>query len=111
MRAGSLRHRITIRRRTNTPDGAGGWTPSWTNVGVNLPADIVSINGKEAMVGQVLQSINTYKVTIRYMTGIKPADQITWDDGEELNILSCADPDGKRQRIEIIADTKTPQGA
>ena len=31
--AGKLRSKVTIQRKTNTPDGAGGWTEVWATAG------------------------------------------------------------------------------
>jgi SPP1 family predicted phage head-tail adaptor len=110
LQSGQLRHTITIRREQDVADGKGGYNRTWVDIAPNIRAEVVSENGREAFAGHVLQGINNYLITIRYISGIKPSDQIKWS-GEELNILSAVDPDGRRKRIEIRANNQVPQGA
>ena len=110
MNAGQLRHRITIRRKGDVSDGKGGYTRGWTTVAQDLPADIVSLNGREAMFDQTFQQISSFRITVRYRDDLLPTDQIL-GYGMELNIRSAQDPDGRRERTEIYADNLVPQGA
>jgi SPP1 family predicted phage head-tail adaptor len=109
MNAGQLRDRITIKRETNTPDGTGGYDRSWSTV-AEVWANIVSMNGREAVLGQVLQGISTFQITVRHRTDIEPAMQILWGT-RELNVQSAEDKAGTRQWTTIIASTEAPQGA
>lgn len=109
--AGTLRHRITIRREVDIPDGKGGFNRDWSDLATGVPAKIESVNGKEALIGRALQGINTYRITMRFRSDLLPSDQIKTDSGEELNILSVVDPDGRRKKTEVYATSETPQGA
>lgn len=109
MDAGKLRDRITIKRETNTPDGTGGYDRSWAEL-ATVWANVTSLNGREAVLGQVLQGVSTFQLVVRHRTDIEPAMQILWGD-RELNVHSAEDKAGTRQWTTIIASTEAPQGA
>lgn len=113
MDAGELRHRITIRRQSNVKNTeTGGLTRSWADLpgAANIPAKIGSLNGREALINQVLHNVSSFEITIRYRSDIKAADQVKWGT-RELNIHSAEDREGTRQWLTIIASTLAPQGA
>ena len=109
MDAGALRDRITIKRETNTPDGSGGYDRSWSEL-ATVWANVTSLNGREAVLGHVLQGISTFQIVIRHRTDIEPAMQILWGS-RELNVHSAEDKTGTRQWTTIIASTEAAQGA
>jgi SPP1 family predicted phage head-tail adaptor len=108
---GSLRDRITVRRQVNTKNAAtGGLTRSWETL-ATMWAEVKSINGREAVLGSVLQGISTFQITVRYRTDLKTSDQLLWN-GRELNIVAPPeDREGRRRWTVIIASTESPQGA
>jgi SPP1 family predicted phage head-tail adaptor len=107
--AGALRDRITIRRRVESRDATGGLDRTWTTL-AEIWAQVISINGREEMIGNVLQGISTFQVTIRYRNDLKASDQILWN-GRELNVLAAEDREGRRRWTVIHASTLAPQGA
>jgi SPP1 family predicted phage head-tail adaptor len=109
MQAGDLRDRITIRRRTETKNAGGGLDIGWEDV-ATLWAKVTSINGREAVIGGVLQGYSYFEIVIRYRNDILDADQILWND-RELNINTAEDRMGTRQWTVIQASTEAPQGA
>lgn len=116
-RAGRLRDRITIRRPTNASDGKGGQVRTWANLAVDLRAEVVSQNGREAVIASALQGINSYRIVIRRRTDLRTSDQILYTPAgaataQELNIKSATDdPFFPREATVIFADTEAPQGA
>lgn len=111
--SGRLRERIEIRRLKDTKTRAGGQARTWTTLPgmACVPAEVIGISGREAVIAHSLQGVSTYRITIRYRRGIKAKDQILWD-GLELNIIAPpSDPKGRREELQIIADTSAPQGA
>lgn len=86
MRAGNLRHRITVERRTLTADDMGGFTESWDTL-VSLWASINSVREKEYVESMQLTGEVMYNVKIRYYEGITIADRIKFND-EYYNIKS-----------------------
>jgi SPP1 family predicted phage head-tail adaptor len=51
-----------------------------------------------------LQGISTYRLRVRYRTGILASDQIEWR-GTTMNVRSAVDPNGTREQLLIMADT------
>jgi SPP1 family predicted phage head-tail adaptor len=117
MDAGALRDRIRIQRKATTKNAVGGLTEGWNEV-ATVSANIVSLNGREAIIGNILQGVSFFQITIRYRTDLKPSDQILWlsrldANGEprELNVVNAEDRMGTRQWTVIQASTEAPQGA
>jgi head-tail adaptor len=111
--AGRLRERITILRKQGTKNAGGGLDVSWPAVAENVSAEIVGLNGRESLIGGVLQGISYFQITIRYRADLKPSDQILWltNANRELNIIDAEDKLGTRQWTVIQASTAAPQGA
>ena len=105
---GRLRDRIDIRRATLTkkPKG-GGYDRSWSTLDT-VWAEVIGVNGREAVIAQALQGVSAYRITIRYREDVTDADQIV-HRGRELNIRSVSDPDGTREQLLILADTGSVQ--
>ncbi len=67
MRAGELRHQITIQMATTGRDSVGERTMTWTS-GRNTWAGIWPVRGREYFESQQLQSNITHKIRIRHQT-------------------------------------------
>lgn len=100
---GRLRQRITIRRDVRSPNGKGGFTTAWQDVGT-VWAEVIGRTGREATIGEAIQGISVYQITIRYRDDILADDQIRYGS-IDLNITSADDPDGGRESLLIIATT------
>lgn len=107
---GMLRERITVRRRAETKNAVGGLDIIWETVATSLPARVVNLNGREAVIGSVLQGTSLFDITVRYRSDLKAADQLLWN-GRELNVINAEDRLGSRQWTTIQATTAAPQGA
>jgi SPP1 family predicted phage head-tail adaptor len=111
IQAGRLRERLTFRRLTDTPDGMGGFDRAWSTLAENIPAEVISQNGREAVIASALQGISAYRILIRKRAGLSTGDQILFGD-LELNIRSIApDPRFPHEALQIFADTESPQEA
>ncbi len=99
------RSRISIRRATLTSDGSGGQLAGWTPIATGIPAEVLSLNGREALIAGALQGVSSFSITIRWRDGVQVDDQVRLGDGRELNIRSAEDPDARRERLVILADT------
>ncbi len=107
--AGRLRDQVTIRRASKVSDGRGGRIAIWGDVDT-VAAEVVSQNGREAIIAGALQGVSVSKITIRYFPGILPTDQLRIDgDAREWNIRSADDPDRKREQLVILADTASAE--
>lgn len=68
MRAGSLRHVVTVQAVTETRSATGDPTPTWATVsgGLHCWAEIAAVGGQERMAADTLASEATHTVTMRY---------------------------------------------
>lgn len=69
MRAGALRHRITIQRRVETQGTTGEVAWTWSDV-ADVYAAIEPISGREFFAAGQMQAPVDVRVRVRYRTGI-----------------------------------------
>lgn len=103
LKAGALRHRVTIRRKNRTAKTGGGFDTAWADL-VTVWAEVIGLNGREAVIAHALEGVSYYRVTFRWRTDITDADQLRYA-AQDLNIRSISDPDGRREQLLILADT------
>lgn len=110
MRAGQLRHRVTVQRKVQTPDGQGGQSTTWRDV-ASCWASIDGRGGREFQTAKQTRATLTDEVTIRYRPGITAAMRIVHRD----RVLSIAqppmDPDGRQRELHLFCeaiDGETP---
>lgn len=103
--ADRLRDRIDIMRASKVDNGKGGYTTTWSAAAPAVPAEVIGLTGTEAVREKVLRGIRVYQITTRYRADLQPKDQARFG-GEDLNIRSSVDPDGRRERLVIVADTE-----
>ena len=100
-----LRQRITIEEPTETPDGAGGYTTSWSTL-TSIWAHIEPLSrssGNERFVEGQLQDRTRWRIAIRYRDDITPKMRAVY--GSRLfNIRAVIDPDGMQRELVLIAE-------
>ena len=72
---GKLRHRVTVKEPTETTDGQGGVTSTWSVV-ANVWAEIRPILGLERFFREGLHPSITHLVKIRYRADINTTQRI-----------------------------------
>lgn len=77
MRAGRLRERVTISSPAGVDDGYGGQSAA-TSTDATVWAAVRATSGNEGPLTGALEGSTTYEVTIRYRSGVSPADVLTW---------------------------------
>jgi SPP1 family predicted phage head-tail adaptor len=78
MRAGSLRHLVTIEAQTKTQDSTGSIVTAWETF-ATVHASIEPISGREFFAAsQVQSSVNT-RIRNRYLSGITPKMRVVHD--------------------------------
>jgi SPP1 family predicted phage head-tail adaptor len=92
---GELRHRVTLEAPVDAPDGAGGFTRSFTPI-ANLWARIAPSGAREDFVEQRAEQAVSYVVTIRWR-GDVTKDMRFVHRGRRLRIQSAFDPDERRR--------------
>lgn len=101
MRAGELRHRITIEAPTPVQDEYGepvqGWAPF-----AEVWASREDLTGREAFLAQQVKAEVTTRFTMRHAEGVTANMRIRSDD-VLYNIHSVQDPEGRRRTLVLMA--------
>lgn len=113
MRAGNLRHRMTIQVKTETDDGMGGKVVSypekdWTEVW----ASVVPLRGTELIESMKLDGKVTHKMEMRYRRQlyslIAPSPvvkRLYWEKRDRyFNIVSVINVRELNRKLEIMAE-------
>jgi len=106
LRSGELNRRIIVQIPTRTPNGRGGFVKGWSDP-IPLRAKMVPLRGDEAVQHSLLHKRQIWRVFIRHRPDVSVECKATYQ-GEALAITSCEDPDGRRERLEMICETGIP---
>jgi SPP1 family predicted phage head-tail adaptor len=109
MRAGQLRHRITLQRAVDAQDDYGEPSSIWEDV-VSIAAAIEPISGREFFSAQQVQADVTTRITIRWRNGIEPVMRIVHATAQQAAMSPpqstiydieaiLPDPTGRRQIV------------
>lgn len=102
MDAGQLREIGDVEQVATTADGTGDLPETWT-LYARRRMKVEPVSAREIEVANKRYTVNTYRVTMRYDSGIHTRMRIAWR-GRTLNILSVVDPDGLRVALTILAE-------
>ncbi len=101
MRAGDLRHRITIQELTEVKDPLSGEvTNDWKDI-CTIWAEIRALRGREYFAAQQTIAESSHEITIRYRKGIKPTMRAVHDD-RIFDIQAVLDKDGKMRYLSLV---------
>lgn len=79
MKAGKLRHRITIQRRQQVIAANGDREWAWVDVHASVPADFVSGPGREFLAAESIRAETAGRFEVRYLSGITAEMRVVWD--------------------------------
>jgi len=102
MRAGTLRHRITIQQATTSPDAAGQPIATWSDWLPNEPAEVLETAGAETVRGVQVSATATHVVRVRFRDGYGEQLRIVWGT-RILGVVNARDVDGRRRELWISA--------
>ena len=106
MRAGELRHRITIEKKVRTRDTFGEETVKWST-DVSVYANVMPLRGNQYFASQQLQSGVTHRIRARHFTMgnstmIQPGYcRISFKD-RKFTILSALNPDERNIYLDFM---------
>lgn len=100
MRAGKLRHRVTIQRLTETRDDAGGLVPTWTDY-AQVFASVEPLRGREFFAGQEKQSRVDTRIRIRYLADVTPKMRVEYG-AHVYEIVNIIDPEMRHQEMQLM---------
>lgn len=103
---GKMRHRITIQQPSDTPDGIGGNTRTWTTF-ATVWASIEPLNAFQIFKAQHLEHRVTHKVMIRYLAGLTSDMRISYDS-RIFGIEGIKDIDETKNYFELMVEENAP---
>lgn len=107
--ASDLRQRVLIEAPTDTPDGMGGYTRSWSAV-ATVWAQVTPRQGGERVIAQGVRSQAAYDVRIRYRSDASADWRVTWTASDPLtgspisvvlNVHAATDVEGMHQWTDL----------
>lgn len=99
MRAGRLRHRVTVQSASSSTDSFGQPQPSWASVGTYW-ANVVPLMGKEAERARQIRADVTHTVQMRIPTAITPEMRLSYDS-RTLNIVEVVNIDERNREYRL----------
>lgn len=109
MRAGPLRHKVTIQHRTASTDEYGGQIQTWSDFASNVGASINNLSGREFLAAQAAQSEASVRFTMRYVAGVDARMRIVYK-GKFHNILNITDPEERHRELIILTTEGVNEG-
>lgn len=100
MRAGTLRHRVTLQDRAKARDDLGAEIIVWVDIATVWGA-VEPISGREFFDAQALNAEVTTLIRIRYLNGVVPTMRVAWS-GHTYNILSVIEPETRRRELHLM---------
>ncbi len=103
MKAGDLRHRVTIQTATETTDAYGQPVQTWGTTGVRF-ARVEPMEGREQFHGQGVRTDVTHRVTMRKDPALTiRGKQRLLFEGRTLNVEWAKDLDERGRELVIYA--------
>ena len=101
MRAGQLRHRITIEEQVTSQEQTYGSIE--TNIAPRSPcwASVEPLSGKERLGADRAEASVTHRVRIRYQPDVKPDMRVNFQ-GRYLNIISVINKEERNIELELL---------
>lgn len=100
---GKLRQRLTLQKRSETPDAGGGAVLSWTNV-ADVWAEVIALEGSERVQDMRLADRQSYRVRLRYRTDISAKERFLFKE-QIMNIRSVTDVMARGRWLECRCET------
>ena len=100
MRAGQLRHMVTVQEKTRVSDGMGAATETWSTF-ADVWAGIWPITAGEQIDNQQIEHQLTHRVQIRYLADLKSSMRVLFGS-RILEIVSIINPDERNQRLDLL---------
>lgn len=79
MKAGSLRHRVTIQQRADTQSSMGGMTEAWSTYAADVPAEIVPLSGREFVAAGAQRGEIIARIMVRYDSGLTEQMRVVFE--------------------------------
>jgi len=105
MRAGTLRHAVTIQNQTKTPDGIGGYSEEWVDLYTDARAAIWPKKMVEASeTGRTVATI-THNIRVRYFPDVDETCRVLFGT-REFEIKSILNWEERDRYLDLICEEK-----
>ncbi len=105
MRAGELRHRVTIQQKSVVRGTYGEEDVAWTDV-ATVWGSVEPLQGREFIEAKQTQAEITTRIRIRYRSGISPEMRAVWD-GHIYDIEAVIDVGGRKRELQLMCTEVT----
>lgn len=105
MRAGTLRHKVTVEQPQEARGETGQFTTSWQPLATTW-ASIEPLSGRELIAAEQVQSETTIRVRMRYLAGVTDECRIVHGT-RVLQITSAIDPQDRHVELELMCREST----
>jgi SPP1 family predicted phage head-tail adaptor len=112
MKAGALRHRITVEQLTETQDpSTGAVSQAWTTFAADVPCDVLPLSGREILAAAAADSGQRMRFVIRYgnSVGVVPTMRIS-HESQLFNITEIVPDPSLRDCVTLIAEAGIRNG-
>lgn len=100
MRAGQLRHLVSVQRTTESRSASGAVTNSWATLYSNVHARVNELSGLELIRAQRFDADVLYEVSMRYVADLRPKDRVIYGN-DTLEIAAAINPDATRRETKL----------
>ncbi len=100
MRAGRLRHRVTIETPGGTASAFGEVAQSWSTV-ATVWAAVEPTSSRERVENEQTKTFTTHRVLVRYRDDVTTSERVTFGS-RTLNILSVINPNEQNATLELL---------
>ena len=105
MRAGALRHKVTLKSPSGSQDAYGETSLSFSDV-ADVRASISPLSGRELMNAQQVNSDVTHRVTIRFYSGVQPSWRVVFGT-RTFEVQSVRNLDERDRTMELMCVERT----
>lgn len=100
MRAGQLRHRISIQTPVTAKNTRGGEVTTWSTV-ATVWADVRTQTGRETVANDQTQPTASHVVTMRHRANVTAQQRIVWGD-RVFSINAVLEPDNRMRQLQLL---------
>lgn len=100
MRAGRLRHRVTIETPGGTSSAFGEVAQTWSTL-ATVWAAVEPTTSRERVENEQTKTFTTHRVQIRYRANVTTAERVQFGS-RTLNILSVINPNEQNATLELL---------
>lgn len=102
VRAGDLRHRVTIQQLVTTYNEYNEPVATWSDI-ATVWAFVEPLSGREYFAAEQIQARVNTRIVIRYRAGIVPAMRVMWG-AKVYNIRAVIDTEGRHEELQLMCE-------